>query len=169
MLFWNFLVFFLVLTDVGNLVFGFFALSKSTLNIWEFLVHVLLDPSLENFEHYFASVWDECNCAVLWTFFGIAFLWDWNENWPCPVLWPLPSFPNCWHIEYSTFTASSFRTWNSSAGIPSPLLTLFTVRVERKMRWPQDLRNEGVIKRGILEGKRFLVLKQRSDEIKRLM
>ena len=57
----------------------------------------------------------------------------------------------------------------SSAGIPSPLLTLFTVRVERKMRWPQDLRNEGVIKRGILEGKRFLVLKQRSDEIKRLM
>ena len=70
-------------------------------------------------------------------------------------------FQVCWHIEYSTFTASSFRTWNSSAGIPSPLLTLFTVRVERKMRWPQDLRNEGVIKRGILEGKRFLVLKQR--------
>ena len=40
----------------------------------------LLKPSLENFEHYFASVWDECNYAVVWTFFGIAFLWDWNEN-----------------------------------------------------------------------------------------
>ena len=40
------------------------------------------------------SVWDECNCAVVWAFFGIAFLWDWNENWPFPVLWPLLSFQN---------------------------------------------------------------------------
>ena len=31
----------------------------------------------------------ECNCVVDWAFFGIAFLWDWNENWPFPVLWPL--------------------------------------------------------------------------------
>ena len=36
-----------------------------------------------------SCVWDECNFAVVWTFFGIAFLWDWNENWPFPVLWPL--------------------------------------------------------------------------------
>ena len=43
-------------------------------------------PHLENFEHYFASVWDECNCVVVWTFFGIALLWDWNENWPFPNL-----------------------------------------------------------------------------------
>ena len=50
--------------------------------------------SLENFEHYFTSMWDECNCAIVWAFFGIAFLWDWNENWPFPVLWPLLSFPN---------------------------------------------------------------------------
>ena len=62
--------------------------------VWKFLVHVLLKPGLENFEHYFASMWDECNCAVVWTFFGIAFLWDWNENWPFPVLGPLLSFPN---------------------------------------------------------------------------
>ena len=34
------------------------------------------------------------NCAVVWAFFGIAFLWDWNENWPFLVLWPLLSFPN---------------------------------------------------------------------------
>ena len=53
-----------------------------------------LKPGLENFEHYFASMWDECNCAVVWDFFGIAFLWGWNENWPFPVLWPLLSFPN---------------------------------------------------------------------------
>ena len=35
------------------------------------------------------SMWDECNCVVVWAFFGIAFLWDWNENWPFPVMWPL--------------------------------------------------------------------------------
>ena len=39
-------------------------------------------------------VWDECNCVVVWALFGIAFLWDWNENCPFPVLWPLLSFPN---------------------------------------------------------------------------
>ena len=70
------------------------AFSKSSLNIWKFLVHVLLKPSLENFQYYFASKWDECNCVVVWTFFSIAFLWDWNENWPLPVLWPLLTFPN---------------------------------------------------------------------------
>ena len=74
--------------DVGNLISGSSAFSKSSLNIWKFSVHVLLKPGLENLEHYFASVWDECNCAVVWTFFGIVFLWDWNENWHFPVLWP---------------------------------------------------------------------------------
>ena len=66
--------------DVGNLISGSSAFSKSSLNIWKFLVHVLLKHSLENFEHYFASVWDECNCVVVLTFFGIALLSDWNEN-----------------------------------------------------------------------------------------
>ena len=80
--------------DVGNLISGSSAFSKTSLNIWKFMVHILLKPGLENFEDYFASVWDECSCAVVWTFFGIAFLWDWNENWPFPVLWPLLSFPN---------------------------------------------------------------------------
>ena len=107
-------------TDVGNLISGSSAFSKSSLNIWKFTVHVLLKPGLENF--------DECNCAVVWTFFGIAFLWDWNENWPFPVLWPLLSFPNL--LSYwvkNTLTASSFRIWNSSTGIPSPPLALFDV------------------------------------------
>ena len=80
--------------DVGNLVSGSSAFSKTSLNIWKFTVHVLLKPGLENFEHYFTSVWDECNCVVVSAFFDIAFLWDWNENWPFPVLWPLLSFPN---------------------------------------------------------------------------
>ena len=81
-------------TDVGNLISGSSAFSKSSLNIWKFTVHVLLKPGLENFEHDFTSVWDECNCVVVWAFFGIAFLWDWNENGPFPVQWPLLSFPN---------------------------------------------------------------------------
>ena len=80
--------------DVGNLISGSSAFSKTSLNIRKFTVHTLLKPGLENFEHYFTSVWDECNCAVVWAFFGIAFLWDWKKNWPFPVLWPLLSFPN---------------------------------------------------------------------------
>ena len=78
--------------DVGNLISGSSAISKTSLNIWKFTVHALLKPGLENFKHYFTSVCDECNCAVVWAFFGIAFLWDWNENGPFPVLWPLLSF-----------------------------------------------------------------------------
>ena len=69
-------------TDVGNLMSGSSAFSESSLNIWKFLVHILLKLSLKNFEHYFASVWNECSCEVVWTLFGIAFLWDWNKNWP---------------------------------------------------------------------------------------
>ena len=80
--------------DVGNLISGSSAFSKTSLNIRKFTVHVLLKPGLENFEHYFTSMWDECKCAVVWAFFGIAFLWNWNENWPFPVLWSLLSFPN---------------------------------------------------------------------------
>ena len=64
--------------EVGNLISGSSAFSKSSLNIWKFKVHVLLKPGLENFEHYFANVWDESKCMVVWGFFGIAFLWDWN-------------------------------------------------------------------------------------------
>ena len=76
---------------VANLISGSSAFSKSSLNIWKFTDHVLLKPGLENFEHYFASVWAECDCVVVWTFFGIAFLWDWNENW-LENGWALSSF-----------------------------------------------------------------------------
>ena len=78
--------------DVGILISGSSAFCKCSLNIWKFMVHVLLKPGLENFEHYFASMWDECNCGVVWKVFGIAFLWDWNENWPFPVLWTTAEF-----------------------------------------------------------------------------
>ena len=64
--------------DVGNLISGSSVFSKSSLNIWNFMVHILLKPGLENFEHYFASVWDECKCTVVWAFFSIDFLWVWS-------------------------------------------------------------------------------------------
>ena len=74
--------------DVGNLVSGSSAFSKTSLNIWKLTVHVLLKPGLEDFEHYFTSVWDECNCAFMcrsmckwiskflniWIFFLIIFV-----------------------------------------------------------------------------------------------
>ena len=118
--------------DVGNLISRSSAFSKFSLNIWKFLAYILLKPNLENFEYYFASMWDECNCAVVWTLFGIAFLWDLNENWSFPVLWPLLSFPYFlayWIVQH--FHTSSFRIWNSSTGIPSPPLALFVVMLPK--------------------------------------
>ena len=94
MFYWNSVAFSMNQMDTGNLMSGSSAFSKSSLNIWKFLVQILLKPHSGNFEHYFASMWDEFKCAVVWIFFGIAFLWDWNENWPFPVLWSLLSFPN---------------------------------------------------------------------------
>ena len=81
-------------TDVGNLISGSSAFSKYSWNIWKFSVYWLLLPGLENFERYFASIWNECNCAVVWISFVIVLLWDWNENWLFLVLWPLLSFSN---------------------------------------------------------------------------
>ena len=75
-----------------------------------FPVHVLLKPSLKDFEHSLTSMWNEHKIfMVIWTFFGIALLWDWNENWPFPVLWPLLGFPNFQVFECGTLTTSSFR------------------------------------------------------------
>ena len=69
--------------DVGSLISDSSTFSKSSLNIWKFRVHILLKPGLENFQHYFASVWDEYNCVVVWAFFGIVLLWQ------CPLAVPL--------------------------------------------------------------------------------
>ena len=64
--------FFCDATDVCNLISGSSAFSKSSLNIWKFSIHVLLKASLEKFEHYFASVWDECNCVGILTFLCLS-------------------------------------------------------------------------------------------------
>ena len=85
-------------------------------------------------------------------FFGIAFLWDWNENWffqSCGHWWV---FQICWHIECSTFTASSFRIWNSSAGITSPPLALFIVMLPRAHLTSRMSGSRWVIKPSWLSG-----------------
>ena len=80
--------------NVGKLISGSSAFSKSTLYTCKFLVHVLLKLCLKDFEHNLTSRWNERNCMIVWTFFDIALLWNWNENWPFSDLWPLLSFPN---------------------------------------------------------------------------
>ena len=131
-----FLEFSILLYDpvvLGNLVSSSSTFSESSLNIRKFSVHTLLKPSLENFEHYFASVWYDCNCAVVWTFFGIVFLWDWMKT------DFFQSCGHCWafqfllaysqHFHMSTFTAPSCKT--EIAGIPLRSLALFIVMLPK--------------------------------------
>ena len=107
-----------------------FSVIQEMLAIWSLVPLPLLSPAYTSGNSQFTycwslawrilsitllSMWNECNYAIDWTFFGIALFWDWNENWPFPVLWPLLSFPNLLAYWVSTFTASSFRIWNSSA------------------------------------------------------
>ena len=127
MLFWNSLVFLMV---------------QQMLAIWSLVPLPFLKPAWTsgssrfmyswrlawNFEHYFTSVWDECNCVVVWAFFSIAFLWHWNENWSFPVLWPLLSFPNLLEYWVQHFYSIIFQDLKfNSTGIPSPPLALFIV------------------------------------------
>ena len=84
-----------------------FSMIQWTLAIWSLVPLPFLKPAWISGSSQFrycqnlalrilsiTSMWDECNCVVVWAFFGIAFLCDWNENWPFPVLWPPLSFPN---------------------------------------------------------------------------
>ena len=86
-----------------------------------------VEAVLGEYENYFASVSNECKCAVDWTFFDTAFFgigMTTDLFQACGHCWVVQI---CWHIEWSTFTASSLRIWNSSTGIPSPPLALFIV------------------------------------------
>ena len=116
--------------DVSTLIPSSSAFHKSSLNIWAFSVHVLLKPRLENFKHYFASMWNVCEWCSSLNILWHVLLWDWSEK-TFPVLWLLLSFPNLLDIECSTLTASSLRIWNSSAEITSPPLALFIVMLPK--------------------------------------
>ena len=101
------------------------------------MVHVLLNTDLENFEHYFASMWDECNSLAL-PFFGIGMKTDLFQS--HGLCWIFQIWGN---IECSTFTASSFRIWNSSTGIPSPPPALFVVMMLPKAHLTSHSRMSG--------------------------
>ena len=89
----------------------------------------LIEALLKGFEHYHASMWNElCSSLnILWH----CPSWHWNENWPFHSRGHCWVFQICWHIECNTFTASSFRIWNSSPGIPSPPLALFIMMLPK--------------------------------------
>ena len=122
-------------TSAGNLISGSSAFSKPSLHIWKFSVDILLKPSLKDFEHYLANMWNEYQCTVAWTlpFFVIGMKTDLFQS--CDHCW---LFQFCWYIERSTFTTSSFRIWNSSAGIPSLPLALFVVKCVNDKRGLHD-------------------------------
>ena len=73
--------------DVGNLISGSSTFSNSSSDIWMFIVPVLLKPGLENSEHNFASVWDECNFVVVWTILWqcLSLGLEWKLTFSCPV------------------------------------------------------------------------------------
>ena len=103
--FLKFCCFFYDPTNAGNLISGSSAFLKTNLNIWNFIVHVLLKAGLENFEHYFASVWDECNCVIVWTFWALLFFRIGMKTdlfQCCDHCWV---FQICFHSECSTFIA----------------------------------------------------------------
>ena len=101
---------------------GFGIVNKAEMFFWNSLAFSMSQQILKNFKHYFTSMWDECNSVVVWAFFGIGMKANLFQS--CGHCWV---FQICWHIECSTFTASSFRIWNSSTGTPSPPLALFVV------------------------------------------
>ena len=130
MFFWNSLAF-LMIQWMWQFDLWFLCLFQIQFEHLEFSIHILLKPGLENFEHYFASVWDECNCAVVWTFFGITSLWDWNENWPFPVLWPLLSFPIAGILSAALSQHHLLGFEIAHLEFPSPLLALFVVMLPK--------------------------------------
>ena len=107
-----------------KLVSGSSASVKCSLYNWKFSVQILMKPSLKDFEHNCISMQNECNSwNILWNcLFGIGKKTDIFQF--CGHCWV---FQICWHIEFHTFTASSFRIWNISAAIPSSSLALFIV------------------------------------------
>ena len=80
-------------TDIDNLISGSSAFSKSSLNIWKFMVHILLKPRLENFEHYLLEYEMSALCSSLSTLWHcLSLRLKWKLTFSC--LWPLLSFPN---------------------------------------------------------------------------
>ena len=71
-----------------------FFLFKPSLDVWKFLVHIMLKPSLQYFKHDLTSMGDEYNGLMASTFFSTTLLGNWDEDGPFPVLCPLLGLPD---------------------------------------------------------------------------
>ena len=94
-------------------------------------------------------MWDEYNCAVVWEFFGIAFLWNCNESSPFPVLWPLLSFPNLLAYWVQHFHTSSFRVWNRIKKAECQRIDAFELWCWRRLLrvpWTTRRSNQSILK-----------------------
>ena len=80
--------------NVGNLISMSSSFLKPCLDIWKFLVRIMLKPSMQDFKHDLPSTGDECNCLIINTFFSTTLLGNWDEDRPFPVLWPLLGLPD---------------------------------------------------------------------------
>jgi len=113
--------------DVGNLISGFFAFStlactsgsSQFMYCWSLAWRIL---SITLLKHEMSTIVWEFEHSLALPFFGIGMKIDRFQS--CDHCWV---FQICWHIECSTFTASSIKIWNISAGIPSPPLALFVL------------------------------------------
>ena len=76
----EFPIFLYDLANVGNLIFGSASFSTPSLDIWKFLVCIMLKPSMQDFKHDLTSMGDECNYPITSTFFSITLLGDWDED-----------------------------------------------------------------------------------------
>ena len=66
--------------NVGNLISGSSAFSKSSWNVWKFLGHVMLKPSMQYFKHDLTGMGEECSCLMVSTFFSTTLLGNWDED-----------------------------------------------------------------------------------------
>ena len=107
--------------DVGNLISGFSAFSKSSLNIWKFMVHVLLKPGLENFENYFTSVRDECGSLnILWHCFSLELEWKLTFSSPVSSLEISKSIKVCCMVDVPLETQLVGLIWSLFISYPNP-------------------------------------------------
>ena len=119
-----------------------FSMIQWMLAIWSLVLLLFLNPTWTTESSWFMYLWSLAwrilrvcllRCArwvQLWgslSIFGIAFLWDWNENWPFLVGLPLLSFPNLLAYWMQHFDSIIFLIWHSSTRIPSLPLALFLV------------------------------------------
>ena len=139
-----------------------FSMIQRMLSIWSLVPLPFLKPAwtsrssrftycwnlgLENFEHYSTSMWDECNCEVIWAFFCIAFLWNWNENWLFPVLWPLLSFPNLLAYWVQHFHSITLRYPFPASGTRWTLITLCYARSSfQPLSWVEQIHFQYLLK-----------------------